>query len=333
MADNNNKITLTRLSHVIYQHPDIEKYKSFAKDFGLEVADTQPDKNLVFFRGYGLDQYVYIATQAPAGEGKKFIGAGFTARSREDFDRATRLPGAEVIDISAWPGAGSLVKIRDPNGYEVRILHGQEEQALPKKGISVVDGGRPTLNGAIDKHRKGEFTRMVQSPAAIHKLGHFGYETDNYEGTHAWYTSNFNLEPTDVLHTPGNESLDVATFFHLDLGDEYVDHHCFLLARREKPGTSVHHSSFEVEDMDTQMIGHQWLRDRGYDNVWGIGRHVHGSQLFGYWYDPERFIVEHYADGDVVNGKHEIYRAAAGNMAVWGPPVPAIWGGKQQVSA
>lgn len=56
-------------------------------------------------------------------------------------------------------------------------------------------------------------------------------------------------------------------------------------------------------------------------------RHVHGSQIFDYWYDPNKFIVEHYADGDLVNEDTKLLRAEAGNMAVWGPPVPVIWGG------
>lgn len=174
---------------------------------------------------------------------------------------------------------------------------------------------------------------MIQSPAAIHKLGHFGYETDNYEATCAWYTTTFNFKPTDVLHAPGKEDLDVASCMHLDLGAEYVDHHCLLLMRSEKPGTKIHHSSFEVEDIDTQMIGHQWLLNHDHELVWGIGRHVHGSQVFDYWYDSDRFIIEHYADGDLVNGDTSVHRAAAGNMAVWGPPVPVIWGGKQRISA
>lgn len=81
------------------------------------------------------------------------------------------------------------------------------------------------------------------------------------------------------------------------------------------------------------MIGHQWLLDREHTLVWGIGRHVHGSQIFDYWYDTDKFVVEHYADGDVVNETAEILRAEAGDMAVWGPPVPVIWGGKQQIAA
>jgi len=119
----------------------------------------------------------------------------------------------------------------------------------------------------------------------VHKLGHYGYNTDQYEKTCEWYSQTFNLIPTDVLWAPGHEDVDVATFFRLDLGEEYVDHHCFLVARAEtvdKPAeTTVHHSSFEVEDLDTQMMGHQWLLDAGYELVWGIGRHVHGSQVRG----------------------------------------------------
>ncbi|KAK6402626.1 hypothetical protein LTR95_019050, partial [Oleoguttula sp. CCFEE 5521] len=50
--------------------------------------------------------------------------------------------------------------------------------------------------------------------------------------------------------------------------------------------------------------------------------------VFDYWYDPSHFIIEHFADGDVVNEDTKILRAEAGHMAVWGPPVPAIWGAK-----
>ena len=90
----------------------------------------------------------------------------------------------------------------------------------------------------------------------VHKLGHFGYDTDNYDETCNWYRSNFNIVPTEILYAPGNETLDVATFHRLDLGKEHSDHHCFLVTRRDggRSGTSVHHSSFEVEDIDTEMM-------------------------------------------------------------------------------
>lgn len=49
------------------------------------------------------------------------------------------------------------------------------------------------------------------------------------------------------------------------------------------PKYHVHHSSFEVHDFDIQSLGHQWLREKDYDLVWGVGRHVLGSQIFDYW--------------------------------------------------
>lgn len=57
-------------------------------------------------------------------------------------------------------------------------------------------------------------------PARIHKLGHFGYMTDNYAETYAWYTCNFNFKPTDIVHKPGGPSAELMSFLHLDLGPE-----------------------------------------------------------------------------------------------------------------
>lgn len=111
---------------------------------------------------------------------------------------------------------------------------------------------------------------------------------------------------------------DITTFLHLDRGEELVDHHCFFFF--EGPKYHVHHSSYETYDFDTQLIGHDWLRDKGYENCWGVGRHIMGSQIFDYWFDPSRFIFEHYVDGDFVNSSYETNKcqASPGNLHVWG---------------
>lgn len=74
----------------------------------------------------------------------------------------------------------------------------------------------------------------------------------------------------------------MTAFLHLDRGRELVDHHCFFLF--EGPKWHVHHSSFETHDFDTQLLGHHWLREKGYKNCWGVGRHIMGSQIFDYWF-------------------------------------------------
>ncbi len=47
------------------------------------------------------------------------------------------------------------------------------------------------------------------------------------------------------------------------------------------------------------MAGHEHLKLAGYQQDWGVGRHVLGSQVFDYWRDPWGYRVEHWTDGDV----------------------------------
>lgn len=119
--------------------------------------------------------------------------------------------------------------------------------------------------------------------------------------------------------------MDVLTFMHLDLGMEYSDHHSIFFQRAPSDTEgAMHHCSFEVDDFDTQLIGHEFLLAKGYTPVWGVGRHILGSQIFDYWKDSSGFTMEHYADGDVVNRDTETVRQEAGphTLSIWGPALP-----------
>lgn len=321
------RVNLQRLSYVVYQHVDIDDFERFSQDFGFKRIDGSFGDGDILFEGYGPDPYLYVARRAPFGEGKAFVGAGFVARTLEDFENAKSLPGAKVVDISHLPGGGSRVDITDPNGYQVEIVFGQGNRKTPNNGVSNVYEGAPNVNGSMVKPRRGVFNRMTEGPAMVNKLGHFGYLTDRYADTCTWYSTNFNFKATDIVHVVNDPSAEFITFFHIDLGKEYSDHHSLLVAKREAPksGTSVHHASFEVEDLDSQMMGHQWLDKKGRDLVWGVGRHIMGSQVFDYWRDSSGFIVEHYADSDVVNEDHKTQRVGGLAAAIWGPPMPNVW--------
>ena len=83
------------------------------------------------------------------------------------------------------------------------------------------------------------------------------------------------------------------------------------------------HSAYQVSDMDAMAAGGEYLREHGYRRSWGIGRHIQGSQIFDYWRDPDGFLVEHFADGDMFDSSLEPGWAAftATGLAQWGPPV------------
>lgn len=148
------KINLERLSYVIYEHPDLDRFLRFSEDFGFENAGRADDGS-VFLQGYGMDQYIYIARPAPAAQEKKFVGSGFTARSEIDFDKASQLEGARSMDISFRPGGGKMISLRDANGFEMQIIHGQKTREIPDQGLSNVFQGEPNVNRALTKTRKG----------------------------------------------------------------------------------------------------------------------------------------------------------------------------------
>lgn len=146
----------------------------------------------------------------------------------------------------------------------------------------------------------------------------------------AFYTGNFNFVPSDIIYEVGDDGkeIDTLTFMHLDQGTDYVDHHTLFLARVPSSYPEpyrLHHCSFEVEDFDTQLLSHEHLLQKGHSLVWGVGRHILGSQIFDYWKDPSGFTIEHYADGDVVNCENPTGREkseGAASMYIWGPIRP-----------
>lgn len=152
----------------------------------------------------------------------------------------------------------------------------------------------------------------------------------DFESQINFYTKNFNLMPTNVLYIDdGEKKTNVGMFAHIDRGDQLVDHHTVFLVTlppgHDKP--HPHHCSFEIHDFDTQAMGHDWLTRKGYNSAWGLGRHILGSQIFDYWWDPNGFMVEHYIDGDIVNKETPVsfHLASSAKDAAWGPDVPATF--------
>jgi len=242
------------------------------------------------------------------------------------------VPGATVLsggieEMKDAPGGGFIVTIADPEGFPVNFVYGQ----------AAVDKDKPKpakllFNDETDKPRQKRFQRFEPGPAEVHKLGHFGLNVKNFDAQLDWYTRHFNIMPSDILYVPLESTTDgkpdrkeVALFAHIDRGQDLVDHHTMFLTTLA-PGVEkhVHHSSYEVHDFDTQALGHQWLVDKQYEPVWGVGRHILGSQIFDYWWDPHGFMVEHYADGDLVNEDTPLGYGPAGHegLAIWGPEVP-----------
>ncbi|KAI1160491.1 glyoxalase [Nemania serpens] len=325
MASLPTKIQLLRIAHVYYKYADLEKARDFLLDFGFtEEKRVIPENSeggveKIYFRGYGTEPWVLCAIKSDEPE---FGGAAFVVEAEEDLRVAAEtLPGAsDIYELTDAPGGGRCVTFHDPvDGWPMHLVHGQ-------RSASPLDISLPhtPVNYPTEKNRRaGKTQRFTKRPAPIHKLGHFGVCTTDLARAYKFYCSHFNFLASDLLHDA--ENIDRVAFYRLNRGAEEVDHHVFFLS--EGPAYKIHHSSFETHDYDTQVLGHDWLRERGHTNCWGIGRHVLGSQIFDYWFDPSGFILEHYVDGDLVDADEPTHRSQAGpgSLKVWGPDVPSTF--------
>ncbi|KAE8378180.1 Glyoxalase/Bleomycin resistance protein/Dihydroxybiphenyl dioxygenase [Aspergillus bertholletiae] len=321
-----SKVQLSRIAHVYFEHRDLQAFHKFAVDFGFVEAERKG--NTVYYRGYGKDPYIYVASQSTTRQ-SRFMGAAFLAKDEENFQKAASLTGATVKDLNEAPGGGKMVTFDRQNGTFFHVVHGQTERSMDiTHPPSATHDYQGPFNTPFEKPRKGQFQRYHDGPALVHKLGHYGYVCKEFETELEFYTSNFNFVHSDILNLPQFPHVDVMTFMHLDLGPTYTDHHTLFLQRAPPMvlKTYVHHTSFEVADFDTQLMGHQYLQQKGWKPVWGVGRHVLGSQIFDYWYDSSMFKIEHYADGDVVNEDNPTRREFVGPLSVWGPELPGDFG-------
>lgn len=297
-------------AYMQYRHASLKEAERFLTDFGFNICAREA--GTIYCRGVSADGVCYVAHEGePA-----FVAGGFEVADRDVLDEASRtIDGASPVKALPGPQGGYHVELRDPDGFRIDLVAGREPlEALQETAPSVINLGD-------QKRRFGEFQRFARKPAQVRKLGHFGFNVSNFERTLAWYRTSLGMVPSDILHA-GPDAKDVGAFVRVARGDDWVDHHSMFFL--ESPATHVHHCSFEVQDPDEVMMGSEWLKARGWKQFWGVGRHILGSQVFDYWRDCSGFMIEHYADSDLLNehfqgDRHDVSDEA---LSVWGPQPP-----------
>ncbi|RSL56897.1 hypothetical protein BHE90_014370 [Fusarium euwallaceae] len=336
MANPTRRISLKSLMYVSYEHVDLQTADRFLTDFGL--IPTKVTSSKIWYRGFGESPVSYISAESSNGE-PEFLGGGWAVDTYEDLEAATKVPGASAITDAEDVIGGKMVSVNDPAGGTMHLHWGYIERKIDRQE----EPKKLVYNTWDTKPRRGEFQRFEDGPSHVHKLGHYGYEVNHseFEKVRQWYFDTFTLTATDSLFNP-ETGKDIMTFCHLDKGEQYVDHHVsvlsqsralvpvfnhgqnFFISAGETTGRVAHHASFEVDDFDSELKGHNYLEKRGWSLVWGVGRHLLGSQIFDYWFDNDGFVLEHYADGDLVNCNNPPQRepASPDSISIWGPNVP-----------
>lgn len=290
--------------------PDLDQAARFLGDFGLLPQVRTEDA--LYMRGTGPAHHMHITERGP----DRVLGIAFHAESEADLHRLAReAAGASDVEPLNEPGGGKRVRLRELNGFTIEVVHGVATVAPLAERHSV-------LNTGAARQRLGELQRIEPRPCQVKRMGHAVISTPDIEGSVAWVHRHLGFLVSEHVHAEDDPDLILASFNRADRGPEFVDHHIMMFGRHARAG--LNHVSYEVQDIDDLHAGHDWLARQGHKHLWGIGRHLLGSQVFDYWQDPWGRVHEHWTDTDVLNAATPARRLprSQGLKSQWGPQAP-----------
>ena len=302
---------VTDIAYVRLHSPSLDEAEEFLLNFGMVRADRT--KDALYMRGTDPNHHLHVThLGAP-----KFGGLAFFAENDDALKQLAKAPGASGIENIDEPGGGKRVRLTDPHGFQIEVVCGMQQ--LPRLPVPphVLNWGEQKLR------RRGELMRVPRGPAQVKRMGHGVLMTTKPVEATKWFREYLGFVCSDDVYA-GDKANVIASFNRCDRGETYVDHHVFLCLAGPKDG--LNHISYEVETVDDVMVGHEFLKGKGkYKHVWGIGRHVLGSQIFDYWQDPWQRVHEHWTDTDVLNSSNKptLLSVEEGLNSQWGEPAPA----------
>ena len=303
----NPVIKVHDLAWLEFEKPNLDRAEAFAHAFGFSTALRTPDA--LQLRGTDPGAPCVLIRRGRS----RFVGPAFRAADSADVLRLAEATGPTATKLPESVG-GLSVELTDPTGLAVRVVSDTDD-------LAALPGQEPLeLNFGHASPRANSTQRAPREPAQVQRLGHVVLQTTKYLESLNWYLQHLGLIVSDFLYYPGQRARGpVMSFIRCDRGVTPTDHH--TLAMTLGPTRYVH-SAYQVADLDALAAGGEYLREHGYQQSWGIGRHIQGSQIFDYWRDPDGFMVEHYSDGDLFDNTPEPGWApmTASGLAQWGPP-------------
>jgi catechol 2,3-dioxygenase-like lactoylglutathione lyase family enzyme len=303
-------IKVTDLAYGRLRAPDLDEMEEFLTHFGMVRAERTP--TALYMRGTDPPHHLHVTEKGDPG----FVGFAYYAASLDDLKRVAKAPGASGIESIDEPGGGKRVRLKEPNGYQIEVVYGIKK--LPRIPVKT----QPLNLGHDALKRAGVLMRIHQGPSRVKRIGHGVMAAPDVRKTVDWFRETLGFIGSDDVYAGAKDNI-IGSFNRCDRGKEYVDHHVFFCIRNERAG--LNHLSFEVADLDDVFTGHEYLTRLGkYEHMWGLGRHLLGSQVYDYWADPWGRVHEHWSDTDRLNVKNgsNLISAEAGLLSQWGERPP-----------
>lgn len=221
-----------------------------------------------------------------AGDRPAVHHVAFEVGGREELAAAlAALDRAGVPRAAGWEeaGQGHAVAYRDPEGHAIELVAEVEQ---------ITERLRP---------------REVRP----RKVGHVAIRVRNIHALCEFYTRHFGFRVSDWIG-------DQLVFLRCN-----PDHHSLVLVRDPKETARVQHVAYEVGSWEDFLRQADLLPRDGRSLIWGSGRHAPSNNLFLYFRDADRNIVE------FMTAIAQIWDDARHTPRVFDPAVPQtfnLWG-------
>jgi len=275
--------------------PRVDETRAFYEQFGL--TETSPG---VFASADGGEQLRIV--ERPY---RQLVEYALSAADPDDVERVRAAASRTGVDVTDEVDGG--ISLAEPVvGIRARVTVREPIQSKPyESALMNLPGNTP---------RPGERAPAIfdVGPAQPRRLGHVLYTTPDLDASMGFLTDVLGFKLSDS--SPG-----IIAFLRCS-----EDHHNVGLI--SSPVPFFHHSSWQVNDLDEIGKGAQnLLATDPTRNVWGLGRHFLGSNLFWYFRDPAGNYAEYFADLDQIPAAAE-WEAREWEpdkaLYAWGPPVP-----------
>jgi catechol 2,3-dioxygenase-like lactoylglutathione lyase family enzyme len=264
---------VTHLRKVVLASPRPERLADFYEQtWGLRRVES-PRSDHFYMRGSGPEHHILVIRPAsrPA-----VVGYSLGLEDRDAVDQAAKEMGTTrgVMVCSSpgpitEPGGGYGFSISDVDGRRIELsaeVEGVEEVAE----VAAAGAGRPV------------------EPV---KISHLVVNSPNAE--------DFAQLFVDVLGFRTADEMPHMLFLRCS-----TDHHSVAVVRA--PHASLNHVAFEVPTVDDMLRGIEQMNERGYEVLWGPGRHGPGNNTFGYFLAPNRQVIEYTSEVQQVFDEEEV---------------------------
>src|SRR6516164_9549503 len=185
-------VKVTDIAYGRLRVPDLDVMEEFLTRFGLHRSERTA--NALYMRGTDPNHHIHISEKGDP----KFVGLAYHVDNEDDLSRLAKTPGASGIETIDEPGGGKRVRLTEPNGYQIEVVHGVAPVApLAAKPRQKLNTGEDPLQ------RAGELMRLPKGPSHVKRIGHGVLMTPRFRETVTWFRDTLGFICSDDVYAGG----------------------------------------------------------------------------------------------------------------------------------